>query len=384
MMFALVDELARTAGEPHGGYVHWGATTQNIQQTGDVLLLRDAHDAICESIRRLLRTLGEVSIRTADIIMPGRTHWQHAVPITYGLKVAGWSDIFVRHLDRLEECRSRLLVCMMGGAAGTFGAMGAAGRSVQADVAASLGLSEMRVPARNIVDQFAELVSILAMIAATASSIAEEISRLMSAEFGEVSEPIPHGDVGSTTMPQKRNPKISGSIVSAAARVRALVPLSLEATIQAHEVDGAKSVMMDHALEESCIQTYDLLEKLARLIAGTELFPHRMRSNLSLSHGLINAEAVMMRLAERIGRQKAHRIVHRIAECASVGEGDFLRLLGEDEAVTGVFTRDEIAALLDPTTYTGESATIAREAGERAIARARSRRDGQTGRGKEH
>jgi 3-carboxy-cis,cis-muconate cycloisomerase len=105
-MVPLVEELARVAGEPHGGYVHWGATTQNIQQTGDVLILRVVHDTLTRSTRDVLLALADLGERTAGTVMAGRTHWHHAVPITFGLKVAAWSDTFIRHLDRLGDCRS--------------------------------------------------------------------------------------------------------------------------------------------------------------------------------------------------------------------------------------------------------------------------------------
>ncbi len=173
-------------------------------------------------------------------------------------------------------------------------------------MAQRLDLTPMAVPSRNIVDHFAELVCLLGMIAATTTAIAEEVSRLMAVEFREVSERIPEGDVGSSTMPQKRNPKQSGGAVIKAAEIRALVPLALEAMIQSHEVDGARSAMMDYAIEQSCILTGDMLDYLHSVIVGLEIYPDRMKSNLELSGGLISAEAVMITLGRIIGRQEAH------------------------------------------------------------------------------
>ncbi|AGZ41106.1 class-II fumarase/aspartase family protein [Actinoplanes friuliensis] len=368
----LIEELDRVAGDPYGGYVHWGATTQNIQQTGDVLMLRDAHGMIVELLRQILLELSELGERTAGLVMPARTHWQHAVPMTFGLKVAAWSDVLIRHLERLGECRPRLLTCMVGGAAGTFGSLGAPGRQVQALVAADLGLTEMPVPARNITDHFAELVSVLGMLAATCSGLADEVSRLMAEEFGEVSEGIPAGDVGSSTMPQKRNPKISQGIVSDAAQVRALVPLALDAMMQSHEVDGARSAMMDRAVEGACRLSYAMLTGVHDLLAGLEIFPDRMAHNLTLTNGLINAENVMMHLAPRLGRQQAHGVVRDAAARAGSGETTFLAALTADPRVTEVCRPAEVAQLLDPSTYVGLSEELARETSARARAAATS------------
>jgi adenylosuccinate lyase len=365
-MVALVEELARVAGEPHGGFVHWGATTQNIQQTGVVLILRTAHQEISRSTRDVLGALGALGERTADMAMAGRTHWQHAVPITFGFKVASWSDAFINHLARLNEIRPRLLRCMMGGAAGTFAAMGEHGRDVQTLVARDLGLHEMLVPARNIVDHFAELVCILGLIAATGGSMADEIARLTAPEFGEVSEHIPDGDVGSSTMPQKKNPKLCGEIAAAAARVRSFVPLALEAMIQSHEVDGARSAMMEEALENASSLTSQLLGDLHRLLNRLQVFPKRMAENLELSSGFINAEAVMMSLAPRIGRQAAHAAVHNAVLSAEQHRVSFVQALQDDPRVSMSLDRDELVRLIQPESYIGLSDVLANETSRRA------------------
>ncbi|HEY5980281.1 MAG TPA: adenylosuccinate lyase family protein [Microlunatus sp.] len=373
LMMPIVSELARVVGDRHGGWVHWGATTQNIQQTGDVLGIRDAHSIITEQLCQLLASLARLGDRTADTMMAGRTHWQQAVPVTFGFKVAAWSDVFIRHLDRLEELQPRLLRSMTGGAAGTFATFGDQGPALQAAVARRLDLTPMDLPNRSIVDHFTELVCVLAMIAATGASLAEEIARLMSVEYGEVSEPIPDGAVGSTTMPQKRNSKLCSGAVSTAAQIRALVPLALEGMIQSHEVDGAKSVMIDHAVTESCILTGDLLTLLTRISDGLEIFPDRMQTNLGLTGGLITAEAVMMELGTVIGRQQAHEVVRHAARRVATSQPrvSFADALADDSAVSVHLTRDQITTLLDPTRHAGLSADLARSTSHRAATAAR-------------
>ncbi|MFE4542338.1 adenylosuccinate lyase family protein [Arthrobacter sp. NPDC056727] len=366
VMVPIIRELSRVTGPEAGGWVHWGATTQNIQQSGDTVGILKALDAVEEQSIHVIRALVELALNHADTLMAGRTHWQQAVPITFGYKVACWLDPMLRHLTRLDQLRPRLAVSMTGGAAGTFATFGGKGPQVQQLVAEELGLLPMPVPGRGIVDHFAEFVSVLALMAASSSQIAGEVSRLMAAEYGELSEEIPEGDVGSSTMPQKRNPKLSGGVVTNAAIVQAAAPMALEAMIQSHEVDGARSALMDHAVMTAAVHGTETLRLLADLLGGLHVFPERMKDNLGLTHGLISAEAVMMGLAGFMGRQEAHDIVHHAATEAVTTGTDFLDVLRKDTRVTGVLDEEELGRLLDPVHHTGLSAQLARETASRA------------------
>src|SRR5215831_2575988 len=224
----LVWELARVVGERHGGWVHWGATTQNITQTGDLLVLRQAHQIFLRLIGETLIAMADLAERGAEMPMAGRTHGQHAVPATFGYKVAVWIDELLRHVERLRQAAPRLFVAMLGGGAGTFASLGKNGPLVQAGIARHLGLSSMQVPSRALGDHLAESMCILGLLAAICGKIGREIYTLMKTEFAELEEPVPPGTVGSSTMPQKRNPKLCQDIIAAAAEVRAAVPLALE------------------------------------------------------------------------------------------------------------------------------------------------------------
>src|SRR5215470_5074873 len=221
----LVWELARVTGEPHGGWVHWGATTQNITQTGDLLVLRQAHQVFLRLIGEALGAMADLAERGADMPIPGRTHGQHAVPATFGYKVAVWIDELLRHVERLKQAAPRLFVAMLGGGAGTFASLGKQGPPVQAAIGRQLGFGSMTVPSRALGDHLAENICLLGLLAATCGKIGREVYTLMKTEFGEVEEPVPPGTVGSSTMPQKRNPKLCQDIIAAAAEVRAIVPL---------------------------------------------------------------------------------------------------------------------------------------------------------------
>jgi adenylosuccinate lyase len=366
----LVWELARVVGEPHGGWVHWGATTQNITQTGDLLVLRQAHRIILRLIGEALEAMADLAERGADMPIAGRTHGQHAVPATFGYKPAVWIDEMIRHVERLRQAAPRIFVAMLGGGAGTFASLGEDGPKVQAGIGRRLGMLPMIVPARTIGDHLAENLCLFGLVAATSGKIAREIYTLMKTEFGEVEEPVPPGTVGSSTMPQKRNPKLCQDIIAASADVRSCVPLVLEAMQAEHEADRTTSLIIEAAEARAAIAMGDMLSRLVAVLRGLRLDPARMRRNLDLGGGLIMAEAVMLKLGAAIGRQHAHDIVYDAAQASFVGGRPFARVLAADPRVAVHLGPPEIAALLDPTCYTGLCAEMAREAAGRARATA--------------
>jgi adenylosuccinate lyase len=350
-----------------GGYVHWGATTQNITQTGQLLQVRRAHAIFLRQIATLLTTLADLAERTKDALLPGRTHGQHAVPATFGFKVAVWIDELCRHVERLRGCEDRVFVAMLGGGAGTLASLGELGLATQEKMAATLGMQPMPVPARTIGDHQAEYVMLLGLLAATCSKIGREIYTLMKQEFGEVEEPVPPGTVGSSTMPQKRNPKLSQDVIAAAAQIRALVPLALEAMQTEHEADRTTSIMMGRALVPACELTGDMLQRMISLFNGLQVFPDRMRQNLDLSGGLIMAEALMLELGKQIGRQRAHDAIYDAAQASVTESQPFRALLAKDPHVSAKLTPAQVDALLDPAQYTG----LCRQFAERGAATAR-------------
>ena len=206
------------------------------------------------------------------------------------------------------------------------------------------------------------------MLAATSAKIGREIYTLMKTEFGEVEEPVPPGTVGSSTMPQKRNPKLCQDVIALAADVRTQVPLALEAMQTEHEADRTMALMMDAAEARACIATGDMLARLGEILRGLKLEPERMRRNLDLGGGLIMAEAVMLELGRTLGRQHAHDIVYDAAQAAFVEGRAFAALLAEDKRVTAHLDKSGIDKLLDPTVYTGLCAEMAREGAKRGRA----------------
>ncbi len=366
-VMALVRELSAEAGDEHGGWVHWGATSQNITQTGDVLVLRDAHVLLLGVVSDMLRAAGDLADRGAEMVAPGRTHGQHAVPITFGFKVAGWIDELCRSADRLREVEPRLFTAMLGGAVGNFASLGDVGPAVQAQVADRLGLRPMTVPSRATADAFAEYVCVLAVLAGTVGRIARDVYAMMSTELAEAAEPTPTTTVGSSTMPHKKNPQLTDDCIAISAQVRALAPLALEAMLQDHEVSGAYTEMMDDALERACVLSGDLLTRMRMILGGLQVDRRRMRHNLALTGGLISSEAVMLALGTIIGRQQAHEVVRQAARQVRPGV-TFGETLLRDHRVTDHLTTEELDRLLDPLSHVGQSAEIARAAAVRAAA----------------
>ena len=310
--------------------------------------------------------MADLAERGADMPIAGRTHGQHAVPATFGYKVAVWIDELLRHAERLQQAAPRLFIAMLGGGAGTYASLGKMGPPVQQGIGRLLGFGSMTVPSRAIGDHLGENICLLGLLAATCGKIGREIYTLMKTEFGEVEEPVPPGTVGSSTMPQKRNPKLCQDIIAAAAEVRSLVPLALEAMTTEHEADRTTSLMFDSAEARACIATGDILSRLGEIMRGLRLDPARMRANLDLGGGLIMAEAVMLDLAAALGRQHAHDVVYDSAMAAAEQGVSFGGLLTADPRVTAHMTPDAIVRLLDPTAYTGLCSEMAREGAARA------------------
>ena len=357
----LIWELDRVCGEEAGGYIHWGATTQNITQTGKILLIKKCHDSYLRDLGNLLHILGELAEETKDYAMPGRTHGQHAVPATFGYKVAVWIDELIRHTDRLEECEGRIFVAMLGGGAGTMASVGIEGLETQRLIGKELGLGSMTMPSRVIGDHLTEYITLLAMLAATASKISREIYIMMKQEFGEVEEPVPVGAVGSSTMPQKRNPRLCQSVIAWASEIRTFVPMSLEAMQTEHEADAATSVMINSAIDRTCVLMGQITNTLIEIFSGLKVFPDRMRENLDLSGGLILSERIMLELGHKMGRQKAHDVVYEAAQRSVNEQRAFTETLQEEPDVANQLTKEEILGLLDPEQYTGLSSYFAHE-----------------------
>jgi 3-carboxy-cis,cis-muconate cycloisomerase len=355
----VVHQLAEQAGEA-GGYLHWGATTQDIMDTAVVLQVRDALDLLGRELDALRAATAELARRHRDTPMAGRTHLQHALPVTFGYKAAVWLSMLDRHRTRLDELRPRVLVGQLGGAAGTLASLGDAGPAVEAELMRELGLGLAPAPWHAARDGLAEAVGILGLLTGSLAKIATDVLLMMTTEIGEAFEPFVPGRGSSSTMPQKRNPISCELIVAAARVVRQQAGLMLDAMA----VDFERATGPWHlewvAVPESFVAAGGALRHARSLLEGLEVDAARMRANLDLTGGLIVAEAVMMALAPHLGRQRAHDIVY--AACRAVaearGERGLLEILQATPEVTRHLDAQRLVALLDPANYLGSAPAV--------------------------
>ncbi|MBI1943539.1 MAG: 3-carboxy-cis,cis-muconate cycloisomerase, partial [Betaproteobacteria bacterium] len=326
----LVKQLAAACAGEAGRYVHWGATTQDIMDSALVLQLRSALDLVAADLAAVSAALAALARRHRDTPMAGRTHLQQALPITFGFKAAVWRAPIERHRERLAQLRPRVLVGQFGGAAGTLASLGEQGLAVRAALMRELGLSEPAITWHVARDGLAEAVLFAGLVTGSLAKIATDVMLMMATELGEAFEPFEHGRGGSSTMPQKTNPISSELIVACAKLVRQHGALMLDAMVQDFERATGPWHAEWIALPESFIATAGALRQAKLMLAGLTVDSARMQRNLGMTSGLIVAEAVMMGLAPKLGRQDAHDIVYDACRAAAESGRPLLEVLAEN------------------------------------------------------
>ena len=364
----VLHQFEALCGEPAAGYIHWGATTQNIFDTACALQMRQTHQLIRNDLDKAVAALCELALKHQATPMAGRTHGQHALPMTFGFKIAGWLDELDRDRERLNQRLSASFPACMGGAIGTFAAMGDSGRAVEARMAQQLGLQPAGLPMRSSYDRAADYVSALGLLAGTAQKIAQDVVFMQRSEIGEAAEAFHLGKVGSSTMAQKRNPSTALLLVSLARMLRARVPTALEAMVRMDEGDSSWSNVTDTLLPELAIIAASVAETLARLAEGLVADPAAMRRNLALTQGLIASEAVMMQLGKTLGRHEAHQLLYQAAQRAQSEGLPFIKALREHPHFAGSDLPADLVRTLDAEAYVGASAAITSETVARVTA----------------
>jgi 3-carboxy-cis,cis-muconate cycloisomerase len=355
---ALTKALGQAAGAEAARWVHWGATTQDILDTATMLQAREGLALIERDLVRILDGLAALALRHRDSAMAGRTHLQHALPITFGCKCAIWMQPLLRSLERLRELQRTGLAVQFGGAVGTLASFGAAGNDVVGALATELGLPAPTVPWHVDRGLLAEIACALAILCGGLSKLATDVMLLMQTEVAEASEPHQSGRGGSSTMPQKRNPIACEYVLAAARGVHAATPLMLSAMAQDHERATGPWQAEDLALPQIFVLTSGALQHAVTIAEGLVVDPERMRRNLDATGGLIMAESVMMALAERLGREEAHHSVQAACERVVVDGLDFLDALTADAEISAALSRDALAERLRPESYLGRAGDI--------------------------
>lgn len=351
-IIGIVHQMAKQCGDA-GRYVHWGATTQDIMDTATVMQVRDALAIVDADLDAIETALVRLSRTHRDTVMAGRTHLQHALPVTFGFKTAVWLSMIRRHRERLSQLRPRVLVVQFSGAAGTLASLGNDGLKVQAALAEELGLAQPGITWHVARDTLAEAVSLLGLVTGSLSKIAVDVMLMMQTEIGEVFEPFVPGRGASSTMPQKRNPISCEMIVALAKAVRNHVGLMLDGMAADHERATGPWHLEWMALPEAFIATAGALYQARFMLEGLIVEPVAMQRNLDMTGGLIVAEAVMMALAPHTGRGRAHDIVYGCCRASLDNSTPLIDQLRAQPEVTAHFNEAALARLVDPAGYLG-------------------------------
>lgn len=356
---ALVLALAEACGKS-GRYVHFGATSSDILDTAMALQIRDALAMVERDLRKILGiVLGQAS-KYKSTIMVGRTHGQHAVPTTLGMKFAIWACELARHIERLEQLKPRVLLGKISGAVGTGAAWGNKGPRIQGLVMQELKLSGASTSNQILQrDRFAELISFFGLLASTLDKIAREIRNLQRTEIAELEEPFGLRQIGSSTMPHKRNPVRCEKICGLARVLRADVQAALENVVIEHERDLTNSSCERVLLPECFLLTDEILKTSLEVLKGLVVHPEQMKRNLQLTRGINMAEAVMIELTKRgMSRQVAHKVLRGCSSTAYRKGISLEEVLRRDPRVLKYIPEKELKPLLDPRRYLGSAAKI--------------------------
>lgn len=352
---SLVRALAEVCGSS-GGYVHLGATSYDIVDTANALQLKDALKLIEGRLDEFEEILIEKAAKYKNTVMVGRTHGQHALPITLGFKFAIWMREVSRHIERLRQCKERVLVGKMSGAVGTQAGLGEHAMKIQELVMQKLGIKAADISTQIVQrDRHAELACMLALVASSLENFATEIRELQRPEIGELFEYFEvEAQVGSSTMPQKRNPELCERVCGLARIVRSLVIPALENVTTWHERDLTQSSTERFLLPETCILTDYLLFLMNNIVRSLRVDEKRMLQNIGLTQGRFMSEAVMIRLTRKgMNRQVAHELLRKLAVKSELENRSFRQVLLENKTITRKLTKKEIDETLSPRNYLG-------------------------------
>ena len=362
---AVVKALAEVSGV-YGGYIHLGATSNDITDTVLATQLRDSINLIMRRLKDLASVLSELAEKYRDLVCLGRTHGVAALPITLGFKFAVYAAEVVRHIDRLREAKPRICVGKMSGAVGTMASFGEKGFQIQKRVMELMGVEEPLIATQVVPrDGLAEFITLAAMIASTLDKIANEIRNLQRTEIREVEEPFrEESQVGSSTMPHKRNPIKCEKVCGLAKVLRSEALAALENVVLEHERDLTNSSCERVIVPEVCILLDEQLRTLVKVLRGLRVYPENIRKNLDSMRGLIMSEAVMMAMVSKgADRQWAHELVRRCSMEAWRTGKHLKDVLTANQEVRRYLTAEEVERVMKPENYIG----TAREQVDRVV-----------------
>ena len=356
-LMAMVKALAEQCKGDAGKYIHLGATSYDIEDTAIALQLKDALSYIKDSLLGLLKELIRLMEEHKELVCIGRTHGQHAIPTTYGMRFGIWAYELDRHLERISETLKRISFGKMSGAVGTMASFGEKGIQMQDAVMKKLDLNPVLL-ANQIVqrDRHAEVILLTSMIGQTLAKIAREQRILQRNEIGEMFEPFKKSQVGSSTMPHKRNPHKSERICSLARVIKSNALVSLDNMVLEDERDLTNSASERVIFAENFIFLDFIIKQLTQILQGLEFNENKIEANLNLTKGAALAERIMVELVNKgIGRQEGHEILRQAAIQAR-NENIYMKdILIKHERIKDKFTKEELDEILNPHNYIGKA-----------------------------
>ena len=357
-IIAVVNQINAACRDGLGEYCHWGATTQDITDTGAVLQIRESLALVEADLKDISSSLARLAREHRDTPIIGRSNLQQATPITFGYKMASILAGIERHRERLAQLKPRVLVGEFGGASGTLSSLASGAMETQAALMVELGLGQPLISWHTVRDNFAEVGAFLGVLGGSLGKIAMDVKLLMQTEVGEVFEPYSPGRGSSSTMPQKRNPISCLYIHATISVVRQLSASLMDAMVADHERSTGPWQIEWVALPEIFCLMSGALKQTRFILAGLEVDAAQMRRNIDLTHGLVMSEAVMMGLGPYIGREVAHDLVYDICRDALLQKRPLIDLLAAHPQIAPHVTRAQLEGFCDPMNHLGQAGVM--------------------------
>lgn len=364
--YSFVETVLEPTSELTKKNFHYGITTQNIQQSSQILILQQVNEEFKQIIVDAIEELSELALKHKLDLMPGRTHSKHAIPTTFGFVVSSWVEELLPAVDVYLQAAEGLNEIMIGGAIGAFNSMGEQGQLLQEKVAELLGIRSMNIPSRNI--QLPKIQYLFGVLGVTnvMHKIGEAVYNNSVEELSEFTEYSDPNQIGSSTMPHKMNPKISKGIIANSMKLYDLVPSSLYANTKPYESNSSSYMVLDANLNDMISYFKEVVLRFKDLSENLIFHPEKAYQNLMNNEGLDNSEYVMMQLSDHFGKFEAHQIIHDVAmEFQMNHELSYIDSLMENELIAEQFDRETIMEWLKPENYYGLSDKLTEQMYER-------------------
>ncbi len=334
-------------------YIHFGATTQDIQDTAQSLELRDIITIVERDLVDIIKLLTDLAGNWRDQLIIGRTHGQHALPTTLGLKFSIWLDETIRNMERLQACKKRVLVSQLFGGVGTMAALGDQADEILQCFSKKLALSAPLIAWHTARDRIAEFLSCLAIISSTLGKIANEICQLARNEIGELEEPFHMGKIGSTTMPHKRNPELCEQVVVLAKLIKSCAGLGFEAMFNEHERDYRSIRLEWVTVTDSSLYTCGATSLMKSILSNLIVHKETIWKNIQNSASLLSTEALLFLLGKEFGKQAAHQMIYEASMAVYNSDKSLIDQLLENNKIAIAFSRKTLLNTIDPTHHIG-------------------------------